>query len=225
MKLDWRREWPQWVLIAGMFMLAAVTWRHAPNQIPIHWNAAGDVDDYGGKFEGLLLQPIVAAGMYFAMIVVPRFDPGRANCANFSTAYDTIRVSVIALQAAVYFLILLAIHGSSVNIGVIVPISVGVVMIAIGNVMPKLRPNWFVGIRTPWTLSSKTAWDRTHRLGGWLFVAAGLLMMLGVLLPPPWNAAWDFAICVGLVLSLFVFSYVVWRSATDKVPPSGTTAA
>ncbi len=225
MKLDWRREWPQWVLIAAMFIGAALTWNNAPSSIPIHWDAAGNVDDYGGKFEGLLLEPTIAALMYIAMIALPWIDPRRANYAKFSTAYDTIRVSVIALSAAVYGVTQLSIHGFNVSVGVIVPLSAGVAMIAIGNVMPKLRPNWFVGIKTPWTLSSKTAWDRTHRLGGWLFVAAGLLMMLGVLLPPPWNAAWDFAICVSLVLSLFIFSYVAWRNASDKVPPSGTTAA
>lgn len=98
-------------------------------------------------------------------------------------------------------------------------------MIAIGNVMPKLRPNWFVGIKTPWTLSSKTAWDRTHRFGGRLFVAMGLVFMLGVLLPPELRVAvWLPTIFIPII-GLYVFSYVVWRSATDKVPPAGTTAA
>jgi uncharacterized membrane protein len=225
MKLDWRREWAQWALITGMFVLAAMMWNRSLNQIPIHWNAAGDVDDYGGKFEGLLLQPIMAAGLYVLMIALPRIDPGRANYANFSTAYDTIRVSVIALQAAVYVLIVRAIQGSNVNIGVIVPLAVGVMMIAVGNVLPKLRPNWFVGIRTPWTLSSKTSWDRTHRFGGRLFVAMGLVCMLGVLLPPELRVALWIATIIGLVSGLYVFSYVAWRGASDKVPPSGTTAA
>lgn len=225
MRLDWRREWPQWVLIAAMFALAALMWKRTPDSIPIHWNFAGNVDGYGGKFQGLLLQPIIAAGAYLGMIALPRIDPGRANYENFSTAYETIRVCIIAAMAAGYALILLAISGSSINFAMVVPFICGVLLIVIGNVLGKVRPNWFVGIRTPWTLSSKTAWTRTHRLGGWLFVAAGLLVMLGVLLPPPWNVAWYFAICAGLVLSLFIFSYVAWRGASDKVPPSGTTAA
>lgn len=225
MKLDWRREWPQWVLIAAMFALAAIMWNRTPDTVPIHWDAAGNVNGYGGKFESLLLDPIISVGVYLLMIALPWIDPGRANYANFSSAYDTIRVSVIALQAAVYLLILLAIHGSGVNIGVVVPMSVGVVMIAIGNVMPKLRPNWFVGIRTPWTLSSKTSWDRTHRFGGRLFVAMGLVLMVGVLLPPELRVAvWVPAVVI-LLIGIYVFSYVAWRGATDKVPPSGTTAA
>lgn len=225
MKLDWRREWPQWALVAAMFALAALTWRNAPGRIPIHWDAAGNVNGYGGKFEGILLQPIIAGAMYIAMIALPGIDPGRANYANFSTAYDTIRTALIAAIAAVYGITQLAIQGFAIGVATIVPFVFGVLLIVIGNVLGKVRPNWFVGIKTPWTLSSKTAWTRTHRLGGRLFVAAGLLVMLGVLLPPPWNAAWYLAICVGLVLGLFIFSYVAWRSATDKVPPSGTTAA
>ncbi|HVA80365.1 MAG TPA: SdpI family protein [Candidatus Binataceae bacterium] len=225
MKLDWRREWPQWVLLAGMFVLAAIVWNRTPDRVPIHWDAAGNVNGYGSRFEGLLLQPMIGIGVYFLMIALPRIDPGRANYANFSIAYETIRTSVIALMAAVYLVTQLAIQGSAVNLGVIIPLMVGALMIGVGNVLPKLRPNWFVGIRTPWTLSSKTAWGQTHRFGGWLFVLVGFIFMLGVLLPPILRVIVWLPTIFGLILGLYVFSFVAWRNASDKVPPSGTTAA
>jgi uncharacterized membrane protein len=225
MRLDWRREWPQWAIVAAMFAIAALAWQTTPDRVPVHWDAAGNVNGYGGRFEGLLVEPLIAAGINLAMLFLPRLDPGRANYANFQTAYDTIRATVIAVQAAVYAVTVLAIRGSGVNIGIIIPVILGVVMIVIGNVMPKLRPNWFVGIRTPWTLSSKIAWDRTHRYGGLLFVASGMILMLGVLLPPQLRVVVWLPTIFGLVLGLYVFSYFASRNASDKVPPAGTTAA
>ena len=84
MKPDWRIEGAQIAILVAMFALAIVTWPTAPEQIPVHWNAAGEVDRYGGKFEGLLLLPLMATGPYLLLRFLPRIDPGRANYALFA---------------------------------------------------------------------------------------------------------------------------------------------
>ena len=222
MKTTWRTELPQLLLLVGMFLLAALTWSTAPDRIAVHWNFSGEVDRYGGKFEGLLAIPLVALAVYLLLLFLPRIDPGRANYASFARAYTVIRFAVLGLISAVYGMMLLWMRDHRFDVAVVAPLLVGVLMILLGNFMGKIRPNWFVGIRTPWTLSSKLSWSRTHRAGGWVFIAAGLAILLtGFLRSTRW-----FALLIGLimagVLGLTIYSYVVWRGDPDKVPPTGT---
>ncbi len=224
MKTEWRVEFPQIAILVGMFAAATAAWPTLPDRLPVHWNAAGKVDAYGGKFEALLLMPIVALALYAAMRWIPRIDPGRKNYALFATAFGTLRISVIATCGALYAVMQLTYHGYPIAIGVVVPMIVGVLMILVGNVLGKVRPNWFVGIRTPWTMSSKTAWDKTHRAGGWMFIVAGLALMLNGALPVPWNGYEALAIPLALLLGVFTYSYWAWRNAPDKIPPAGTSA-
>jgi uncharacterized membrane protein len=225
MKLSWRTEWPHWLLLAVMFALAASTWGSAPDRIPVHWNIAGHVDRWGGRFEGLLAIPLLALGIYVLMIVLPRFDPGRANYDAFAGAYSTLRLGILVVMAALYAFILLWVRGVHVSIEVWVPLIVGGLFIVIGNLLGKVRPNWFVGIRTPWTLSSKLAWTHTHRAGGWLFVVMGVLMIACAVVRTAW-AVWVTLGAGGAgVLALVVYSYLVWRRDPDKTPPAGTQPA
>jgi uncharacterized membrane protein len=225
MRIRWQTELVDLALIAAMFVLAAATWSSAPEQIPVHWNAYGAVDRYGGKFEGLLLLPLLALAIYGLFLLVPKLDPGRANYEQFAAAYSTLRIAVTLLLVSVYALLQLTIHGYAVNIGMVGPMLVGLLFIVIGNLLGKVRPNWAVGIRTPWTLSSKTSWDKTHRVGGRLFIVAGILMMVTSVLGPPWNLYFGVAMAPFLVVTSFGYSYWVWRGASDKVPPAGTLPA
>jgi uncharacterized membrane protein len=226
MNSDWRVEVPQLAILGAMFAMAAATWSSAPDQIPVHWNAAGDVDRYGGKFEGLLLLPLMATGMYLLLRFVPRVDPGRANYAGFAPTYALIRIATLVVMAAIYAVMHMWLRGREVSINAVVPSLIGALFIVLGATMGKLRPNWFVGIRTPWTLSSKTAWVRTHRIGGWLFILQGLaLMMLVPFFEPRLAFRVLIAGAVTIALWSLVYSYIVWRGDPDKVPPAGTTPA
>jgi uncharacterized membrane protein len=225
MKFSWRTEWPHWLLIAAMFVMAAATWAHAPDRIPLHWNVRGQVDGWGGKFEGLMAVPLLTLGMYVLMLLLPRLDPGRANYAGFAGPFATLRLALTVVMAAIYTLIILWVRGTRVSIEVWVPLIVGALFVVVGNLLGKVRPNWFVGIRTPWTLSSKRAWDRTHRAGGWLFILMGVLLMLCAALRAEW-AVWTMVVVsLAGVIGLFVYSYVLWSRDPDKTPPAGTQPA
>jgi uncharacterized membrane protein len=221
-RITWKTEWPQWVLIAGMFILAAITWASAPDRIPVHWNIYGQADRYGDKAEGLLVLPAMSVGLYLLLAFLPRLDPGRANYERFAGAYSTIRLAVMVLLAVIYGITHLTIRGYQVDMSMVVPMAVGALFIVIGNLMGKIRPNWFVGIRTPWTLSSKTSWVRTHRLGGWLFILMGLVLIVTGVVRSQWSIVAMVAIIAGSVIWMFVYSYLVWRNDPDKLPPSGT---
>jgi len=223
MKLSLRTELPQWIVIAAMFIAAAVCWPYAPERMPTHWNLAGEVDGYGSRFIGLLLLPVVSVGIYFLMLLVPLIDPGRRNYQNFATAYSVIRTTITVVFAAMYAVFLVAGLGGRVNVTAIISLLVAAMLLIIGNFMGKVRPNWFVGVRTPWTLSSKMSWNRTHRLAGWLFMVMGVLVAAAGIL----QTAWMFLLMVvvnGLcIIWMIVYSYLVYRRDPDRTSPAGVS--
>lgn len=225
MRTNLRIEAIQWAVIATMFILAAVVWPSAPDRIPVQWGLSGEPDRYGGKIEGLLLLPLVTLGAYLLMLFVPRLDPRRDNYILFQGAYGVLRISVVVFLALVYGLILLWVRGIELDVAVVVPILVGTLLVVMGNLLGKIRPNWFVGVKTPWTLSSRRSWVKTHRMAGWTFVLLGLaFVVLG--LAGPTGQAWALTTLVvapvGSVLWLIVYSYLAWHSDPERTP--GTNA-
>lgn len=221
MKFNWRFELPQLLLIGAMFAAAFWAWPQLPDRLPIHWNIHGDVDGWGNKFMGLLFVPLIVLGIYVLMVVLPWFDPGKANYQSFQRVYGIIRIAIVAYMSAVYAAMSYAAFGHKLNMtSVILPL-VGILFIVLGNFLSKIRPNWFVGVRTPWTLSSQLSWDKTHRLAGWLFIVMGFLFVPVALLQTTWSLV-AVLICDGLCLNwIVIYSYLVFRSDPHRVPPAG----
>jgi uncharacterized membrane protein len=182
------------------------------------------VTRYGSKTEGLLFLPVLAATAYLFLLVLPRVDPGRANYPKFAGAYTLIRVSLLSLIALAYGAVHVWVRGYPIDIGAVIGGLVGVLLLVFGGVMSQIRPNWFVGIRTPWTLSSHESWSRTHRAGGWVFVVAGLWTLLLVVVRTAWAVVVWSVLLAGGTAALVVYSYVVWRADPNKVPPAGPPA-
>lgn len=227
-----RREGVFWLILAAMFVSAAVAWGRVEEPVPVHWNVAGEVDRYGSRFEALLLLPLITLGLHALFLVIPRIDPGRANYASFTGPYYLMRLAVILLMGAIHAMMVATALGADVNVAALVPFGVGVMFIVLGNVLGKVRPNYFVGIRTPWTLASTRSWNETHRVGGrWMvllgaaFVLIGLLNLVGLPLGPE-----VVALVVGggvavFVIGLAVYSYRVWRDDPDPISVTGTRPA
>lgn len=222
MKVSWRTELPLWILMAAMFVAACVAWPSAPDRIPIHWGLDGQVNGYGGRFEGLLLLPLITLGVYLSMLFVPGLDPGRLNYPLFAGAYYVLRFGLVGFFAVLYGVIHLALHGQPVDMNRIAPLLAGVLLILIGGVLGKIRPNWFVGVRTPWTLSSKTSWVRTHRVAGWVVMLGGLALATAGLVGDQSFIVAAFAATMLGVLWCVIYSYLVWRKDPDRIAPAGT---
>jgi immunity protein, SdpI family len=225
MKIHWRFEWVNLAMLAAMLAAAAWSWSSAGDHLPVHWGASGQPDRYGGRFEALLTLPLMAIALYLLFLALPAIDPGRANYARFSGAYDTVRTAIVAFLAALYGVILASYHGATLSLSNAIFPLLGALFIVLGNLMGKLRPNWFIGVRTPWTLSSKRAWTRTNRIGGWVFIAFGPILAAAGLSHREWAVTSVIIALMASVLALAVYSYLIWRSDPDKTPPAGTLPA
>lgn len=181
-----------------------------PDVVASHWNAAGEVNGMMPKFWGLLLVPVLMAVFSALFLVLPRIDPLRENYQKFQDYYD----GFILVFAVFFFVIQLQIIlwglGVPVSPNLVMPFMIGILFIYIGFLLEHAEPNWFVGIRTPWTLSSTSVWKKTHAMGATLFKLAGVLCMIGILAG---TYAWLFILVPVMTVAVFsvVYSYVVFK--------------
>lgn len=181
-----------------------------PESIPVHWNLRGEVDRFGPRWT-LFLMPLVMICIWAILRFIPRIDPLRANYAKFAGTYEVLIDAVLAMMLVIHAAILLGASGAPTSVVLLVQLAVGGLFIVLGNVLPRTRQNWFVGVRTPWTLASERVWERTHRVAGYLFVALGILVILTLPLAPQ---AGVLVLSVGVAivaLGSVVYSYLEWR--------------
>lgn len=225
MKWSWKREAPHLVLVAAIVISSAVAWPFVEEPVPVHWNARGEVDGYGSRFEALGIMPMVVVGLYLLLAFIPRIDPARANYASFAGSYSVIRLVTLVTMAAIQAALIAAAFGYADAPGWLIPAGIGVMFIVLGNVMGKIRPNYFAGIRTPWTLASVRSWDATHRLGGRVFAGAGVLLIAMAVVRQEWFViAGLVAMFAGLGWTV-VYSYLVWKRDPERIPVTGTLPA
>jgi uncharacterized membrane protein len=212
MRLTWRTEWPHW----GILVLLLIILTLSPERnVPIHWNIQGQVDRFADKWIAFAL----IVGLYVLLAVLPRLDPGRANYAQFAGAYGSIRLAILTVLA-----VLTGSEALGLRAEGLVHVAIGAMLVVLGSVMGKIRPNWFVGIRTPWTLTSKRSWLKTHRLGGWLFMIWGFIeIVVGLVFPTAGIVT--LVTVLAVVVVLLAYSYVVWRDDPDKLAVLGTQPA
>ncbi|APV43484.1 putative membrane protein [Dehalogenimonas formicexedens] len=216
MKITWRSEALNLFLIAAMFIASAIVYPSAPETVPIHWGLNGEPNGYGGRFEGLFLLPLMTIGIYLLLLVLPKIDPKRANYEKFGGVYRIIRTLLVVFMAGIHGVILASIKGASIDIGMAVMVMVGLMFVVLGNYFGKLKQTWFVGIRTPWTLTSELSWRKTHQLGGKIFVVFGLLLALTGIIRQDWLFFSVFGLFMASIIYLIIYSYLVWKSDPNR---------
>lgn len=173
-----------WITAFLPIFIAAVLYSRLPDRIPLHWSIDGTVGSYGSRIALLGLSCI---GLLCTILcrVLRRFDPKHENYARFSNAYDTVFIALnLVFLAMTLFTTAQAVYPGSISAQTFVCTVIGFLFVVIGNLMPKFKHNYFLGIRTPWTLASETVWYHTHRLSGIVWFLGGLLIILSGFLPP-----------------------------------------
>lgn len=211
------RKWYPWILIGIAFGFSAAMYARLPEQIPTHWNARGEVDDHTARSFGAWMMPLVLLTMAVILPKLPAIDPRRANFEKFRPTYDLMINAVMTLVTALHVAMLGVAVGWPIRIERLTPALVGALLVVVGNIMPRARPNWFFGIRTPWTLSNDRVWERTHRVGGLSFVIAGVVLIATAFMRP--SVAMPGFIIAIVIASLvpLAYSYFAWRQETARV--------
>jgi len=170
------------VLIALAALIGAALFNQLPDPMPSHWNAAGQVDDTMSKPWGVFFLPLFTAGLTLLLAAVPAIDPLKANIAKFRSLYNLFIVGFVVFMLYVYGLTLAAALGANFNMTLMLLPMMGLLFIGLGYFMKSIKRNYFIGIRTPWTLSSDEIWDKTHALGAKTFIAGGIAILLSAFL-------------------------------------------
>ncbi len=211
------RKWipPLLVIIAVVATLAV--YPRLPELVPTHWNVNGEVDDWSSRLWGAWTIPLVMAAMLLAFRAFPLIDPRRENYPKFAGAYEGILIIVLLFMLALHVSLLATMLGRPVAVMRLLPVGIGLLLIGIGALLPKARSNWFLGIRTPWTLSNDRVWERTHKFGGAVMMATGVLIAASALLVPLWTHRVMAAAIAAMAIILIAYSYFAWRQEVGHV--------
>ena len=186
-----------------------------PDVVTTHWNLKGEPDGYSSRLVAAGLLPLFLAVLPLIFRVLPKIDPKGENYSKFSEAYWLIANTVVLFLAGVHVVVLLNAMGTPVDINLVIGLGVGLLLMVMGNYLGKVQPNWFMGVRTPWTLASEQVWRKTNRTAGWLFVMAGLLIAVSAFIPGiPTVAVMGIAIALAALIPV-VQSFVLWKRESN----------
>lgn len=207
------------VILVGLLILISViagvvVYDQLPDQMASHWNANDEVDGYMNRFWGVFMLPLMSVGLAILFFAIPYLDPLKENIAEFRGIYN---VFVLVMQGFLTYVWTLTIiwnlNEGSFKLGNALLPAMGLLFIFLGYMIRTAKRNWFVGIRTPWTLSSDRVWDETHRVGGNLFMISGAIAILGIFFGV--HAVWFILVpLLGSTVFLYIYSYVLYQGET-----------
>ncbi|MCX6775658.1 MAG: SdpI family protein [Candidatus Micrarchaeota archaeon] len=197
------------------FIIGAYFYPAMPDNIASHWNAVGEVDGYLPKFWSLFLMPLVITVSMLCIVLIPRVDPLKANIEKFRRHYDAFSVILALFFFYLYILTILWNVGMKFNMMQLMAPAFAVLFYYTGVMIENSKKNWFIGIRTPWTLSSEKVWNKTHKLGGKLFKAAGVIALLGIFFP---SYAFLIIVVPVVVVAAYtaIYSYLEYNKETRR---------
>lgn len=200
------------ILIAAATIAGLLLWDQFPEQMASHWNENDQVDGYMPKFWGVFLMPLVTLGMFLLFLVIPNIDPLKANIAQFRDTFNLFVTFIIGFMIYVHALTLLWNLGyTNFKLSQAMLPAMGLLFIVIGSLLRKAKRNFFIGIRTPWTLSSDYVWDKTHQLGAVLFTVSGVLAVIGGFFGGMIAFWFLFVPMIGSTIFVLIYSYVLYQ--------------
>ena len=198
------------VIILLSFVVGIYFYPQMPEKMASHWNAQGQVDGYMSKFWGLFLMPLISAGLFLLFITIPKIDPLKHNIEKFRKYYDGFVVLIIVFLFYLYLLTIFWNIGIRFSMTQLLAPAFGILFYYCGILTENAKRNWFIGIRTPWTLSNDAVWDKTHKIGGKLFKAAGVIAFVGIFFQ---NYALFFVLVPVILVAAYttIYSYIEYQ--------------
>ncbi len=199
------------IILALATLAGLLLWNQLPDPMASHWGMDDQVNGTTSKFWGVFLMPVMAVAMFLLFLVIPSIDPLKANIAKFRETFNTFIILITVFMLYIYGLTLAWNLGyTNFRMSTAMLPALGLLFIFVGGLIQKSKRNFFIGIRTPWTLSSDTVWDETHRVGGQLFKISGVLALIGAFFPS--YAFWFLFIpLASSALFSVVYSYILFQ--------------
>ncbi len=216
-KLLTKKEIIPITIILAMVAIGIIFFSKMPQMIPSHWNFQGEIDSYMRRDVFIFLIPGISIGVYLLMTFLPFIDPLKRNVQKFASAYVWMKTIIVGFLALLFFLITYISVSGKFNfpVGIAVTLSVGAMMMLMGRIMPLIKRNYFIGIRTPWTIDSEEVWDATHKRARCAFTLGGAIMIIGGLFEV--ITFWFFIIAILTLLWPVADSYFIHRKIARKI--------
>lgn len=212
-----KTEWLPLVLILISLGLAVYFQAHFPARVPTHWGINGEVNGHSSKTFGAWFLPILLIGLYLLFLVLPYIDPKKEQYSKFSKAYQGIKNLILSFLFIIYVFTGLAGLGYDFPVGLILPIGVGLLFVGIGYFIKSVEQNWWVGVRTPWTLESPTVWKKTNDLMSRMMLVGGVLLAACAL---PINDVYKVSLFIAALVLIavvpIVYSYFIYKAEQKK---------
>ena len=199
------------LLIIATILLSIYFYPMLPEKVISHWDFQGQPNGWMPKLFNTILFPCLMIGIYLLFLFMPYFDPRKERYSEFKGVYNIFKIAIIGVFFLIYLASLLSNLGAPINIGKVISLIVGLLMIIMGNYMSKIKFNWFMGIRTPWTMSSEVVWNKTHRVGGWFFILFGLCIIVAPYLPVILASIIFIGGALLAIVGSMAYSYIVYR--------------
>lgn len=203
------------VIFLLSFILAAAAYPFLEESIPIHWNASGEIDGYGNKL-WIFMEPAFILLLTILMEITRKVDPKRSSYNKFEGSYGGLKIAIALLLLAVQILTIAVCFGAKVQIATVLPLLVGILFCYIGNMMPKIKHNYFVGVKTPWTLNDPEVWFRTHRFAGKIWFVGGIFIIFTAFLPGSAKFVALFTAAIIMAAIPMIYSYLISRKEKDS---------
>ena len=200
-----------WVLAFISPVMFFAAYSYLPESVPIHWNAQGQVDNYGSKAMAafIFFMPLLLA---LILQLLPKIDPKKQNYVKFQKYYDIFAIFFIAFFVVVNGVMLTeTLKPGTLSIGLVISIGVSLMLIVLGNMMGKIKHNYFMGIKTPWTLADPDVWNKTHRVGGIMWVVIGILALITSFISTVIFSVILLVGALGSTVVLYILSYVWFK--------------
>jgi uncharacterized membrane protein len=203
------------LFIFSFFIIAVSIYPHLPSIVPIHWNMHGVADGFGSSFIGAFLLPILSLVFYIILMIIPNIAIFRQNIENFEKDYSVFRMVFMSFMLILYVSSLYQIY-KPFNMNYVIIPSISLLFIYLGYFMKKTKRNYFIGVKTPWTLSSDFIWDETNKLTGKIFLIYGVISFLFLFYKPYmfYYSLIVFTIC--LISFIMVFSYILYKKDSNS---------
>ena len=206
-----KKELPLIAIVLIPFVYLAYIWNQLPQKVPVHWNAKGDIDRYGDKAELILIPLLLPFLAYIIFLVIPKIDP-KKKLNKMGNKLQSLKALVTTFMSILALFILYSSKNQSFDNSNYLFILIGILYIILGNYFKIIKPNYFIGIRTPWTLESESVWKQTHKLGGKLWFIGGIIIVLsGFILGNEINVIVFLTITTIIAIIPIVHSFLLFR--------------